>query len=128
MSKNLRGLSERKGLQRSLIEEIAEVGGTSGSDREDILSDISSRSLTSKSAVLGVSSFYDFLRKEHSGKKVFICDGTACLTSGKLEKLKKELLSVFDEDEIGTVTCLGHCHSNNAILYNHATYFSGSSG
>lgn len=122
MSKNLRGLSERKGLNPGLFEEIAGTEGINGSDRQHILDEIAGRSLAGKSSVLGAGTFYDFLKKEHASKKVFMCDGTSCITSGKQEKLKAELLTHFTEDEIGTVTCLGHCHSNNAFIYNHETW------
>lgn len=122
MSKNLRGLSERKGLNPGLFEEIAGTEGINGSDRQHILDEIAGRYLTGKSSVLGAGTFYDFLKKEHASKKVFMCDGTSCMTSGKQKKLKAELLTHFTEDEIGTVTCLGHCHSNNAFMYNHETW------
>jgi NADH:ubiquinone oxidoreductase subunit F (NADH-binding)/NADH:ubiquinone oxidoreductase subunit E len=116
MSKSLRGLSERKGLNKSLLNEIIRV--SSDSERDILLQELSEKYLMSKSSILGTSSFYDFLKREQAGKKVFVCDGTACLTSGKQEKLRKTLLETFSDDEIGSVTCLGHCHSNNAFLLN----------
>ena len=51
---------------------------------------LSGRFMTGTSAVLGVSSFYDFLHAGHIGKKVFVCDGTACLTSGKQDAVRRE--------------------------------------
>jgi len=121
MSKNLRGLSERKGLNPGLFEEISGNAGIKRPDSQELLDKIAERSLVGKSSVLAVSTFYDFFREEHALKKVFICDGTACLTSGKQKKLKDDLLGFFDEDDIGTVTCLGHCHSNNAFIHDHKT-------
>jgi len=116
MSKNLRGLSERKGLEHGLYEEIA-TAGSKGQGLNDInLEAAAERFMVGKSLVLGVSSFYDFLSSEHRGKKVFVCDGTACLTSGRQEEVKKKLLERHREEEIGTVSCLGHCHSNDAYL------------
>jgi len=122
MSKNLRGLSERKGLNPGLFEEITGIAGIKRPDSQELLDRIAKRSLMGKSSVLGTSTFYDFLREEHAEKKIFVCDGTACLTSGKQKKLKDGLLVLFAEDEIGTVTCLGHCHSNNAFMYDHKTF------
>jgi len=116
MSRNLRGLSERKGLKESLFEEIVRAGAGDGRAGIESADAIREKYLIGRSSVLGVSSFYDFLKKEHRGKKVFICDGTACLTSGGNIRLKQELLKIYGEDEIGTVTCLGHCHSNNAFM------------
>jgi NADH:ubiquinone oxidoreductase subunit F (NADH-binding) len=124
MSKNLRGLSERMGLKTSLFKEIINVNISSADKMESLLNDLSEKSLIGKSSLLATGSFYDFLKGEHSDKKVFICDGTACLTSGTQDKLRKELLEKFREDQIGTVTCLGHCHSNHAFMYDHATYSS----
>jgi len=121
MSKNLRGLSDRKGLNPGLFEEIAGTAGIKRPDRQELLDKIAERSLVGKSSVLGASTFYEFLREEHQSKKVFICNGSACLTSGKQKKLKNDLLGLFAEDEIGTVTCLGHCHSNNAFMHENKT-------
>jgi NADH:ubiquinone oxidoreductase subunit F (NADH-binding) len=122
MSKNLRGLSGRKGLTNSLYREIV-IGNLSQSEnKESLLEELSDKYLVGKSSLLSAGSFYDFLKTEHSEKKVFICNGTACLTSGKQEKLKSALLDNFHEEEIGQATCLGHCHTNNAFMYNHKTY------
>lgn len=121
MSRNLRGLSERKGLMESLFEEIIRACAGGGGIQREAVDAIREKYHTGSSSILGVSSFYDFLKKEHSEKKVYICDGTACLTSGGNKKLKEELLKSYGEDEIGTVTCLGHCHSNNAFMHGHRT-------
>jgi NADH-quinone oxidoreductase subunit F len=122
MSKNLRGLSARKGLNESLYREIKEAGSSATPDRDLLLTRLSEKYLVGKSSVLSASSFYDFLHISHSGKKVFMCDGTACLTSGKQDKLKKALLGKFSDKDIGAVSCLGHCHSGNAFLTDNATY------
>jgi NADH:ubiquinone oxidoreductase subunit F (NADH-binding) len=122
MSKNLRGLSAREGLDNSLYEEIVGASKKGYEKSDSNLKRVAGDFLIGHSTVLGVSSFYEFLRTEHAGKKVFICDGTACLTSGKQETLRSELQNHFKAGEIGTVTCLGHCHTNNAFLYNHHTW------
>ena len=122
MSKNLRGLSERKELKANLFREIVKVGNSEPENRDNLLKKLSEDYLFGISSVLGTSSFYDFLKIGHAGRKVFICDGSACLTSGKQENLRNVLLRRFSEDEIGSVTCLGLCHTNNAFLYNHTAY------
>ncbi len=43
------------------------------------------------------------------------------MTSGKQENLKKALLRTFGKDEIGTVSCLGHCHSATAVMIDQST-------
>lgn len=122
MSKNLRGLSARKGLTNSLYREIVRANLSQSDDKDSYLEELSDKFLVGKSSVLSAGSFYEFLNTEHIGKKVYICDGTACLTSGKQEKLKSALLDNFQEEEIGQITCLGHCHTNNAFMHNHKTY------
>ncbi len=121
MSKNLRGLSARKGLTDSLFKEIALAASASPGETDGLLKGLSEKYLVGKSSVLSASSFYDFLKSSHKGKKVFMCNGTACMTSGKQEKLKGALLGKFGEDEIGTVSCLGHCHSGNAFIIDQTT-------
>ncbi len=44
---------------------------------------------------LGAVSFYDFLKKENAGKKVFVCNGSACLCAGTQEKLHDDLAPAF---------------------------------
>ncbi len=117
MSRNLRGLSARRGLKEGLYEETCtewQVPVIHQRMRE--LTAIADDFMTGRAAALGVSSFYDFLDEDHYGKKVFVCDGTACLTSGRQADLKQRLLERYSEHEIGTMTCLGHCHSNNAFM------------
>jgi NADH:ubiquinone oxidoreductase subunit F (NADH-binding) len=116
MSKNLRGLSARRGITDSLYECIVSASKTGNDRKDEELNSVSEEFMTGKSSVLGVSSFYDFLSAEHAGKKVFVCDGTACLASGRMEGLRQELRAEYSDHEIGTVSCLGHCHSNDAFL------------
>lgn len=126
MSRNLRGLSARRDLTGSLYESIAGVSGNDDNSRNERLKDIAEEFMTGNAAVLSASSFYNFHRPAHTGKKVYMCDGTACLTSGRGEHVRRSLLERYREDEIGTMTCLGHCHSNNAILVNGETRLCGS--
>jgi NADH:ubiquinone oxidoreductase subunit F (NADH-binding)/NADH:ubiquinone oxidoreductase subunit E len=120
MSRNLRGLSARKGLTASLFSEITKAGSAYSGERDQLLAGLSEKYLVGKSAVLSSVSFYDFLKSNHTGKKVFMCNGTACMTSGKQEKLGNALAVKFGENKVGTVSCLGHCHSGNAFLTDHA--------
>ena len=121
MSNNLRGLSERIGLTESMFSAIKKASSSSSGDSDVLLQGLSEKYLFGKSSVLSTRSFYDFLKSDNAGKKVFMCSGTACLTSTKQEKLRKALLGKFGADEIGTVACLGHCHSGNAFLIDQTT-------
>lgn len=116
MSRNLRGLSERKGIRGGLFEELTGAFLSGAADDSAVLEAIREKYLTGRSTLAGVGSFYDFLKKEHRGKKAFVCDGTSCMTTGGAKKLKNKLLLLYGEDDIGTMTCLGHCHSNNAFI------------
>jgi NADH-quinone oxidoreductase subunit F len=118
MSRNLRGLSARRGLKEGLYEEVVKKAGAVHTSRDEGLTSLADDFMTGRAAALGVSSFYDFLDEGHYGKKVFVCDGTACLTSGRQADLKRKLLEQYSGDEIGNITCLGHCHSNNAFMVN----------
>jgi NADH-quinone oxidoreductase subunit F len=118
MSRNLRGLSARRGLKEGLYEEVVKTAGAGHASRDEGLTSLADDFMTGRAAALGVSSFYDFLDEGHYGKKVFVCDGTACLTSGRQADLKRKLLEQYSGDEIGNITCLGHCHSNNAFMVN----------
>jgi len=118
MSRNLRGLSSRRGLTDSLYEGIAGATGKGDHAGDEKLLAIADEFMTGGAAVLSASSFYDFLQPAHAGKKVYMCDGTACLTSGRTEEVKRALLEKYRPEEIGVMTCLGHCHSNNAFLVN----------
>ena len=126
MSKNLRGLSSRRGLTDSLYDSIA--GSTADGGADEKLMAAADNFMTGHAAVLSASSFYDFLQPAHHGKKVFMCDGTACLTSGKSEEVRRTLLKNYREDEIGLMTCLGHCHSNDAFLVDGEIRLAGGSG
>jgi len=114
MSKNLRTLSARKSLENNLFECIKE-------DNHSI-KDLSNEFLIGESSITGTKSFYDFLKEDTKKAKVFVCNGTSCLTSGKQEKVKRELLKYFSDSEIGHVSCLGHCHTNAAFLYDGKSY------
>lgn len=118
MSRNLRGLSARRGLTDSLYDSIAGAAGHGDQPGDEKLLSVADEFMTGRAAVLSASSFYDFLKPDHSGNKVFMCDGTACLTSGRSEEVRQTLLGKYRPDEIGVMTCLGHCHSNNAFLVN----------
>ena len=118
MSRNLRGLSARGGLNKSLYEEVVKATGAGDTSKEERLMTVAGEFMTGRAAVMGTVSFYDFLQPDHQGKKVFTCDGTACLTSGRQGQVRNKLLEQYAEGEIGTMTCLGHCHSNDAFMVN----------
>lgn len=115
MSKNLSHLSGRQGLENNLFEAYAKAAEAEGSPSLEDLEKLKDEFLVGKSSVYGAVSFYDFLRPENKGKKVYVCNGSACLTAGTQDKLKAQLSSHYSENEIGEMCCLGRCHENNAF-------------
>ncbi len=115
MSKNLSELSGRKGLSKNLFEELGIAAAETGSPSLEKLESIREEFLVGKSTVYGTVSFYDFLKPENQGKKVYVCNGSACMLAGTQEGLHKKLGENYSENEIGEMCCLGRCHENNAF-------------
>jgi len=119
-NKNSRSLSARKGLEKNLFEEVA-ARAHKNADKSDF-KDLAKDFLLDDSVIYGTASFYDFTKIENRKHKVHVCNGTACMTAGTQKKLSNKLHEHFDEDEIGHASCLGHCHSNSAFMYDGKTY------
>ncbi len=115
MSKNLSELSGRKGLTKNLFEELGIAAAETGSPSLEKLESIREEFLVGKSTVYGTVSFYDFLKPENQGKKVYVCNGSACMLAGTQDGLHKKLGENYSENEIGEMCCLGRCHENNAF-------------
>ena len=122
MSKNLGELSGRKGLNGNLFEELGVAAAATGAVAKEDIERLSSDFLMGKANVYGTASFYDFLRPENKGKKVFACNGSACLTAGTQSALKDKLAQHYAADEIGEMCCLGRCHENAAFSTNGTNY------
>jgi NADH:ubiquinone oxidoreductase subunit F (NADH-binding)/NADH:ubiquinone oxidoreductase subunit E len=122
MSKNLSELSGRKGLSKNLFEELGIAAAETGSPSLEKLESIREEFLIGKSTVYGTVSFYDFLKPENQGKKVYVCNGSACMVAGTQEGLHKKLGENYAENEIGEMCCLGRCHENNAFHFDGQNY------
>lgn len=118
MSKNLGELSGRKGLEENLFEALGNAAAETGTVATESVDQLAEAYLFGKANVLGTASFYDFLRPENKGKKVFVCNGSACLTAGTQDGLKDKLSQHFKQEEIGEMCCLGRCHENAAFNIN----------
>lgn len=122
MSKNISELSGRKGLAKNLFEELGIAAAATGTPDKEALEKIRQEFLVGKSTVTGTVSFYDFLKPENKGKKVYVCNGSACLTAGTQDALHAKLDKHFKSDEIGEMCCLGRCHENSAFYYKGNNY------
>ncbi len=122
MSKNVRNLSFRKGLDDNLFEHLAEAHSEDKGLDQDALHSIADKYLIGDANVYGAATFYDFLNPEKSNKKVFSCAGSACMLAGTQNELHKTLEQHFEPTEIGEVYCLGRCYENNAFHYQGHNY------
>ncbi|MBK9257297.1 MAG: formate dehydrogenase [Saprospiraceae bacterium] len=118
MSKNLSYLSGRKGLRENLFEELGISARDSGTPDPERLAQLQNEFLFGKANLHGTVSFYDFLKEENKGKKIYICNGSACMTAKTQDRLRSKISDHFEESEIGEMCCLGRCHENNAFHYN----------
>lgn len=122
MSKNLSSLSGRKGMKFNLFEELGIAAEERGAPDTETMERLRKEFLFGKAAVYGAASFYDFLKKENAGKKVYWCNGSACMTSGTQHAVREELEKNFHKDEIGEICCLGRCYENGAVQYKNQNF------
>ena len=114
MSKNLRELSARKGLDENLFEKL----GEEGVPESEQLRNLADEYLIGNSSTYGAASFYDFLNPKAAGKKAFVCKGSACLLADTQDSLKESLEAELGEGCVGGVYCLGRCYENKAFHTN----------
>jgi NADH:ubiquinone oxidoreductase subunit F (NADH-binding) len=123
MSKNLSALSYRKGIEKNIFERMVEAAEADGTaERNDLVHQLGQDHLFGDAITLGAVSFYDFLKKENAGKKVFVCNGSACLCAGTQDGLKQTLHGHFPDEQIGHICCLGRCHEGGAFQYEGRNY------
>lgn len=115
MSKNISDLSGRKGLEKNLFEELGIAARETGTPSQEAMEKLRDEFLVGKANVFGSVSFYDFLKPENQGKKVYICNGSSCMTAGTQGKLLDQLKQHYSADEIGEMCCLGRCHENSSF-------------
>ena len=122
MSKNLGELAGRKGVNQTLFEELGIAARQTGTPSFEKMEELADNFIFGKANVYGAASFYDFLKPENKGKKVYICNGSSCMTAGTQPALKEKLLKHYNEIEIGEMCCLGHCHENSSFHVNGKNY------
>ncbi|NNE29593.1 MAG: formate dehydrogenase, partial [Saprospiraceae bacterium] len=122
MSKNLSELSGRKGLSDNLFSRLGELAIEDGTPKPEEMEKLAQEFLVGSANAFGTASFYDFLKEDNKGKKVYVCNGTACLCAGTQEALIEDLKGQFKAEEIGHMTCLGRCHENSAFHYDGKNY------
>lgn len=88
MSKNISELSGRKGLKHNLFEEIGKAATTTGTPSTKDLEQLAQEFLVGNAVAYGAATFYDFTKPENKGKKVYVCNGSACVCAGTQKKSK----------------------------------------
>lgn len=122
MSRNLSELSGRKGLEDNLFSRVGELARPTGTPDPEALEALAKEFLIGTANAYGTATFYDFTRPENQGKKVYVCNGSACLCAGTQEELHRDLEQFFQPEEIGHMTCLGRCYENRAFHYQGLNY------
>jgi NADH:ubiquinone oxidoreductase subunit F (NADH-binding)/NADH:ubiquinone oxidoreductase subunit E len=122
MSINISELSGRKGLDQNLFEQIGLLAKETGSLSTAQLEELANEFLIGKANTYGSASFYDFTREENKGKKVYVCNGSACLCAGTQPDVHIKLKQHYKEEEIGDMCCLGRCHENSAFHIDGVNY------
>ena len=122
MSENLSELLGRKGLDENLFDELGRRSKPSGSPDKGDLEALAEKFLVGTANTFGTASFYDFLKPENKGKRVYVCNGTACLCAGTQNEVVETLKEHFADAEVGHMTCLGRCHENSAFHYDGKNY------
>jgi len=122
MSDNLSELLGRKSLDGNLFSKMGELALANGSPSIEDLDKLAEEFLIGTANTYGTATFYDFLKPENKGKKVYVCNGTACVCAGTQDNVIESLKNHFEADEIGHMTCLGRCHENSAFHINGKNY------
>ncbi|MCP3675964.1 MAG: formate dehydrogenase [Gammaproteobacteria bacterium] len=113
MSKNISSLSTRSGIKNNLFSAQQKLAREANPDTAKQL--LADKSLVGVANIESSSSFYDFIQGENADKKAYVCNGTACLCAGTQDKVKNVLVEQFGNDEVGHVSCLGHCYEASAF-------------
>lgn len=122
MSKNFSELAGKKGVEENLFEELGIASKKTGTPSKEEMQKLADQFLVGLSSTYGTASFYDFMKPENQNKKVYICNGTACLCAGTQDAVHDALTTHFAANEIGHMTCLGRCHENAAFHFNGKNY------
>ena len=122
MSENLSELLGRKPVEESLFDKMGKLAKPEGTIDKATLDELADEFLIGKANTYGTTTFYDFLKPENKGKKVYVCNGSACLCAGTQPEVIERLGAHFKQDEIGHMTCLGRCHENSAFHYQGRNY------
>lgn len=122
MSKNLSHLSGRKDLEYNLFEQLGITAKETGTPDLLEIKRLKDEFLIGTANIYGTVSFYDFLKEKNKGKKIFVCNGSSCMTAGTQTQVGEKIATHFSEEEVGEMCCLGRCHENSAFHFDGQNY------
>ena len=122
MSKNISSLTGRKGLGDNLFDRLGKLVEEHETLPVEELERLADEFLVGTANVYGTTTFYDFLKPDNQGKKVYVCNGSVCMCAGTQDALRERLEGHFAKDEIGEMCCLGRCHENSAFHFQGKNY------
>jgi NADH-quinone oxidoreductase subunit F len=108
MSRNLRHLSRRHGVQDPLFRQIAET--LAPASDQAAIDGLAQRLGLSQATIKGTASFYDFIEEPAEARQTRVCHGTACLVNGSTEE------TAAAHPGAGKVMCCGLCYQGAAVL------------
>ena len=86
----------------SLFEKMGQAAVEEGTPSKEELNRLADEFLIGKANAYGAVTFYDFMKPENKGKKVYVCNGSACLCAGKQESVKRTCRSILKKKRLGT--------------------------
>ncbi len=110
MSRNIRSLSHKKGLEDNLFSAVGKAAPHDPASRKHMLEKLAKESGLTVSMLQGAASFYDFLKPQEAGEQTWVCQGTACLVSGSSAN------TVRKHPEAGKAMCCGYCYRGAGLL------------
>jgi len=122
MSKNLSDLAGKKGLEDNLFEQVGRLATVTGTPAKKDLARLADEFLMGKANLYGTASFYDFTKEDNRGKKIYICNGSACLTARTQDEVREKISAHFQPEEVGHMCCLGRCYENSSFHYQGINY------
>jgi len=111
MSKNISSLSKRLGVAGGFFE-AQKALTEDGSDHKNL----AEHSLMGTAVIEGSRSFYDFMSGDNANKRAYVCNGSACKCFADNDKVRSSLEQQVGPDQVGEMTCLGHCYAGGAFM------------
>lgn len=114
MSKNIRGLSHklcsRSAARQNLLTALQHSAASQGAPLSADIAALGKDSLVGEAALYGTATFYDFLHSDNTGKKQWVCKGTACLLNGSSTSASENCA------DHGDCRCVGYCYQGGGLL------------